>query len=88
MLVRGSDGSYESIGESSVSTSCQVRRVLMLIFMEDFRETAPAAAFEDMYKENPKFSIYGGLASGVPGDIKGLEYLHEKYVVSYEWSSG
>lgn len=29
----------------------------------DFRETAPAAAFQDMYKNNENASIYGGLAS-------------------------
>lgn len=45
----------------------------------DFRETAPAAAFQDMYKDNPKASVFGGLASGVPGEIRGLQYLHEKY---------
>ena len=28
----------------------------------DFRETAPAAAFEDMYKNNTRASIFGGLA--------------------------
>lgn len=28
----------------------------------DFRETAPAAAFEDMYAEDEDLSIYGGLA--------------------------
>lgn len=28
----------------------------------DFRETAPAAAFENMYKENPELSTLGGLA--------------------------
>lgn len=28
----------------------------------DFRETAPAAAFENMYKGNVNASIYGGLA--------------------------
>lgn len=28
----------------------------------DFRETAPAAAFEDMYKNNEAASVYGGLA--------------------------
>lgn len=28
----------------------------------DFRETAPAAAFEDMYKANPDLSLNGGLA--------------------------
>lgn len=32
----------------------------------DFRETAPAAAFEDMYKDNEDASIYGGLARLAP----------------------
>ncbi|KAJ6193408.1 gamma-glutamyltranspeptidase 1 precursor [Bipolaris maydis] len=45
----------------------------------DFRETAPAAAFEDMYKNNTIASETGGLASGVPGELRGLQYLHEKY---------
>ena len=45
----------------------------------DFRETAPAAAFEDMYNGNVNGSIKGGLAAGVPGEVRGLQYLHEKY---------
>jgi gamma-glutamyltranspeptidase/glutathione hydrolase len=45
----------------------------------DFRETAPAAAFEDMYKNNEQASITGGLASGVPGEVRGLQRLHENY---------
>jgi gamma-glutamyltranspeptidase/glutathione hydrolase len=61
MLVRGSDGEYESI---------------------DFRETAPAAASENMYENNIIGSVRTGLASGVPGDVRGLEYLHLKYGVS------
>lgn len=47
----------------------------------DFRETAPAAAFEDMYKNNTDASINGGLASGVPGEVRGLQRLHENYGV-------
>lgn len=35
-----------------------------------------------MYKHNLTASVRGGLASGVPGDLKGLEYLHNKYGVS------
>lgn len=31
----------------------------------DFRETAPAAAFQDMYKGNVNASIFGGLARHV-----------------------
>jgi gamma-glutamyltranspeptidase/glutathione hydrolase len=45
----------------------------------DFRETAPAAATPDMYKDNPKASLSGYLASGVPGSVAGLEQLHKKY---------
>ena len=45
----------------------------------DFRETAPAAAFEDMYTNKTDLSIFGGLASGVPGEVRGLQYLHDNY---------
>ncbi|KAH8904853.1 gamma-glutamyltransferase 1 [Coniochaeta sp. PMI_546] len=45
----------------------------------DFRETAPAAAFEDMYNNNTNASLFGGLASGVPGELRGLEYVHQHY---------
>lgn len=48
----------------------------------DFRETAPAAASQNMFRKNPKKSIFGGLAAGVPGEVKGLEYIHSKYGVS------
>jgi len=47
--------------------------------MIDFRERAPAAAFQDMYNSNTDASLYGGLASGVPGELRGLEYLHSVY---------
>ncbi|KAJ5242628.1 uncharacterized protein N7469_000955 [Penicillium citrinum] len=52
----------------------------------DFRETAPAAAFQDMYKNNTDASLYGGLASGVPGEVRALEYLHTHYG-SLPWST-
>ncbi|KAI0413958.1 gamma-glutamyltranspeptidase [Xylaria grammica] len=45
----------------------------------DYRESAPAAAFEDMYKDNVHGSIFGGLASGVPGELRGLEFAHKKF---------
>lgn len=45
----------------------------------DFRETAPAAAFQDMYENNVNASLYGGLASGVPGELRGTEHLHRNY---------
>lgn len=52
----------------------------------DYRETAPAAAFQDMFENNTDASMSGGLASGVPGDLRGLEYLHKKYG-SLPWST-
>ncbi|KAG6016792.1 hypothetical protein E4U41_004353, partial [Claviceps citrina] len=45
----------------------------------DFREAAGAAASEDMYQGNVAGSVYGGLAVGVPGEVRGLEYIHSKY---------
>jgi len=45
----------------------------------DFRETAPAAATEGMYKDNVQASILGGLASGVPGELRGLQWIHENF---------
>lgn len=36
-----------------------------------------------MYKGNAIGSINSGLASGVPGEVRGLETLHQKYGVSY-----
>ena len=47
----------------------------------DFRESAPAAAYEDMYRGNVNSSIYGGLSVGVPGEVRGFEYAHKKYGV-------
>lgn len=47
----------------------------------DFRESAPAAAFQDMYQGNVNGSVFGGLSAGVPSEVRGLEYAHTKYGV-------
>lgn len=51
----------------------------------DFRETAPAAADVNMFKDNVEASLHGGLASGVPGQLRGLEYIHKHYG-KLQWS--
>lgn len=45
----------------------------------DFRETAAASYYQDMYVDNPDLSLYGGLAAAIPGELRGLEYAHNKY---------
>ena len=45
----------------------------------DFREAAPAAAFEDMYAGNEDGSVRGGLSVGVPGEIRGFEWVHRRF---------
>ncbi|KAG5940571.1 hypothetical protein E4U53_007571 [Claviceps sorghi] len=47
----------------------------------DFREAAGAAAYEDMFQGNVAGSVFGGLAVAVPSEVRGLEYIHEKYGV-------
>ena len=45
----------------------------------NFRETAPANASKNMYTADPLLAQLGGLASGVPGEIRGLATAHQQY---------
>eukprot|EP00249_Psilotum_nudum_P021610 c28171_g1_i6 orf=307-1956(+) len=45
----------------------------------DMRETAPAAATEDMYANNPSSKERGYLSVGVPGELAGLHLAWMKY---------
>jgi gamma-glutamyltranspeptidase/glutathione hydrolase/leukotriene-C4 hydrolase len=49
------------------------------VWTVDFRETAPALANKTMYIENPAKSLFGGLAVGVPGEVRGLEEAHKRW---------
>ena len=45
----------------------------------DFRETAPAKANSTMFQKDPMSSLFGGLAVGVPGEVRGLEEAHKRW---------
>ncbi|TFK89119.1 gamma-glutamyltranspeptidase [Polyporus arcularius HHB13444] len=49
------------------------------VFTIDFRETAPALSNKTMYLGNPDLSRWGGLAVGVPGELRGLEEAHRRW---------
>ena len=49
----------------------------------DYRETAPAAASANMYLDNEgrptQNSLYGNLAVGIPGTVRGLAEAHQRF---------
>ncbi|KIM30662.1 hypothetical protein M408DRAFT_289096 [Serendipita vermifera MAFF 305830] len=45
----------------------------------DFRETAPTGSNSTMFLKDPTSSIEGGLAVGVPGEIRGMAAAHERW---------
>jgi gamma-glutamyltranspeptidase/glutathione hydrolase/leukotriene-C4 hydrolase len=50
------------------------------VFTIDFRETAPTLANTTMFPPYSNSSRYGGLSVGVPGEIRGLEEAHRRFV--------
>lgn len=75
MLVRNSTGSYEFI-DFRYATPNHTFQHYVLTYPS---ESMPAAGNETMYSQNISLSLYGGLAVGVPGELRGLEHLHTKY---------
>ncbi|KAI0374193.1 gamma-glutamyltranspeptidase [Pilatotrama ljubarskyi] len=49
------------------------------VFAVDFRETAPALSNKTMYVDDPLAARWGGLAVGVPGELRGLEEAHRRW---------
>ncbi|XP_077535845.1 scoloptoxin SSD14-like isoform X2 [Haemaphysalis longicornis] len=51
------------------------------------REMAPAAATADMFVKDRRKSVRGGLAVGVPGELRGYEALHRRLNGSLPWKA-
>lgn len=49
------------------------------IYSLNFRETAPAAASQGMYRSNASWSTLGALAVAVPGELRGMEEAHKRF---------
>lgn len=49
------------------------------VYTVDFRETAPALSNTTMYKSDPLSAAFGGLAVGVPGEVRGLDEIHRRW---------
>lgn len=45
----------------------------------DYRERAPAAATRDMYVKQPKDSLLGARAAGIPGTVAGFAHAHRRW---------
>lgn len=62
---------------------CLVKPIGAEATVIDFRERAPGKASRDMYVRDGEVDMEtvmrGGLAVAVPGEVKGLEALHQKY---------
>ncbi|XP_060841452.1 scoloptoxin SSD14-like [Rhopalosiphum padi] len=53
----------------------------------DARETAPSAATDSMFVEEPKLAVHGGLAVAIPGELKGYFTVHNLYGGNVSWAS-
>lgn len=51
----------------------------------DFRETAPYHSHSEMYRTDPKSSQIGGLAVGVPGELRGFEAAYKTHGGGVSW---
>ncbi|KAF9268678.1 gamma-glutamyltranspeptidase [Marasmius fiardii PR-910] len=49
------------------------------IWSIDFREIAPGRANTTMYQASTNSSQFGGLAVGIPGELRGLEEAHKRW---------
>lgn len=75
LCIGATDTMFSSgIGGGSFITSLKSGEDAISI---DAREMAPGKSFINMFKGNENLSKYGGLASGIPGELKGLWNLYK-----------
>lgn len=67
------DNNTTAIGDNNGGNAAAATKVTHVI---DCREVAPGAATTTMFESNPQASVVGGLAVGVPGELRGLELAH------------
>eukprot|EP00111_Clytia_hemisphaerica_P010087 TCONS_00029500-protein len=51
----------------------------------DYREEAPAGSSENMFVDQKNMTKYGGLAAGVPGQVRGLKLAHHNHGI-LQWN--
>lgn len=49
------------------------------VYSLNARETAPAAATNELYRDDPEKARYGGLAVGIPGELAGYWAAHRRF---------
>lgn len=72
MIIRDPSPCYESSSPKSPSDCAEHVTI-------DFRETAPSGANKTMYIGRRAAAQIGGLAVGVPGELRGLQEAHSRY---------
>lgn len=84
--IGGGTFRYEKIKKhNAITESCIVGAIALVytkdkkMFYADGRETAPAGASRDMLLQNGALNPRGGPAVAVPGEIKLLYHLYERY---------
>lgn len=88
MMIRVPEESQFTVLEDAASQAWSVNPNLLSLRNDtthsvlkaiDFRETSPAASHKDMYIPIPGSSQVGGLAVGVPGELRGLWTAYEQF---------
>jgi gamma-glutamyltranspeptidase/glutathione hydrolase/leukotriene-C4 hydrolase len=88
MMIRVPEESQFTVLEDATSQAWSVNPNLLSLRNDttqsvlkaiDFRETSPAASHKDMYIPIPGSSQVGGLAVGVPGELRGLWTAYEQF---------